>query len=267
MKLKKELGQNFLINNYDIQAFINFCDLKKQDIVLELGPGNGALTKLISPKVSRIIAIELDLKMTLFLNNLKIKNLIIENCDFLDLNLREVITTNSVTKIIGAIPYYISSPIIHKVIKEATTPLEETCLITQKEFALKLIGKKPLHTNKKNQLPSRSYFTNLVEKYAQITQGAFIDKTSFNPIPKVDSMYFKLKHTNYPLNSNEVEHWSKFLHHVFKTPRKKINKRFSKKMLHSMDINENIRPENLSGKQLENLYNKTSTYRLKRLIL
>lgn len=246
MKLKKELGQNFLINQTDINNFISFCNFEPIDIVLEIGPGNGVLTKQIAPTVNIIIAIELDSEMIPILNNLKIGNLEIQNLNFLDLNLRDFIEKHNITKIIGAIPYYISSPIVHKVIEEAVKPLEGAYLITQKEFAQKLIGK----SNK------RSYFTNVIEKYGKIEEGKIIKKESFNPTPKVDSLFFKIEYTSYPINILEVKNWEKFLHHVFKTPRKKINKRFDKDILKTMGIDENLRPENLDVNQINDLFNK-----------
>lgn len=247
-KLKKELGQNFLINQDDINNFINFCDINNNDIVLEIGPGNGALTKHIAQKAGKVIGIELDTTLIPILNNLKIKNLKIKNCNFLDLNLRKLIEEEKITKIIGAIPYYITSPIIHKIVEESYTPLLKVCLITQKEFAQKVIG-----TNKKEH-PSRSYFTNLIEKYATINAGKTIVKNSFNPAPKVNSMFFGFTFKNYPKNILEVKNWEKFLHVVFKNPRKKINKAFRANILTTHNINSDLRPSNLTLESIIALY-------------
>ena len=249
MIYKKELGQNFLTNKATITKFIHFCNLNLSDTVLEIGSGNGSLSTHIATKVNKVIGIELDPFMAREIEKLLINNYEVRIENFLDLNLRQLINDEKITKIIGAIPYYISSPIIHKIIKESTEPLKEVYLITQKEFAEKVIGKKD----------KRGYFTNLVEKYGNIEKGAIIKKEDFNPQPKVDSLYFKFQINNYPENINEVEKWSKFLHHVFSTPRKKINKRFTKEVLNQLAIDENLRPENLSIPDIEKIYNLTNS--------
>lgn len=243
---KKHLGQNWLVNKNSIEDFINFCQITKKDTVLELGIGKGALTLPIKNKAKQVIAIEID---TDLINDFKInnlKNVQIINKDFLQTDLKKLIKTKKITKIVSAIPYNITSPIIHKIVREASDPLLRVCLITQKEFAKKLIG-----NNSK-----RSYFTNFIERYANITEGKIIKNTNFYPVPKVDSKYFSFKFNNYPKEANEVFLWEKFLHHTFNTPRKKINKRFNKQLLNNAGIDENKRPGELSLKELLVLYNK-----------
>ncbi|HHH14328.1 MAG TPA: ribosomal RNA small subunit methyltransferase A [candidate division WWE3 bacterium] len=243
---KSKLGQNFLIDKQAINDFINFCSIKKEDTILEIGPGFGALTKHLSLKAKKVIAIEIDTDLAYKLNTLGIENLLVLNKDFLEVNLKELVEKEKITKIIGAIPYYISSPIIHKIIEEAKEPLKEVALITQKEFAQKIIG------TKKN----RSYFTNLIERYAEIIPGRVIKSSSFKPKPKVDSMYFKFVFKDYPKNKEEFIKWSKFLHHVYTNPRKKINKKFKKDLLLKAGISPDIRPQNLSVEDiLKILYN------------
>ncbi len=246
MKNKKaSLGQNFLRDKQTINKFIEFCQIDSKDIILEIGPGKGALTKLITNKAKRVICIELDTKLANYIKLRGWRNIKVINNDFLKLDLKDTIQKKSVTKIIGAIPYYISSPIIHKILQEAVPPLREVCLITQKEFAEKVI---PLKGNKK-----RSYFTNLIELYANLTTGGTINKKAFYPIPKVDSFYFKFKFKKYPKNEMEVKKWSVFLHHIFKNPRKKINKKFKKEVLETLGISENLRPQNLSIEEIKKL--------------
>ena len=244
MKQIKQLGQNFLVDTTAINSFISFCNLQKTDNVLEIGIGQGALTKQIAPKVSKVVGIEIDLNCINYVNNLKIENVQIINANFLNLDLYQTIKQHNINKVVGAIPYYITSPIIHKIITEATTPLQTVYLITQKEFAQKVIDTK-----------KRSYFTNLIEQYGNISRGQVILKTSFNPVPKVDSYFFGIQFKNYPKTSTNVVKWSKFLHKGFATPRKKINKVFDKQKLLQLNIDPNLRPSQLTLIDWQNIYN------------
>lgn len=245
-KTKKRFGQNWLIDQKAIQQFIQFCDINPTENVLEIGIGNMALTLPLVKFANKVVSIEIDKELV---NSAKLKinsKLSVINADFLQIDLAKIIKKEKITTIISAIPYNITSPIIHKIIEESTTPLSKVCLITQKEFTQKLVGK----TNK------RSYFTNLVERYAKITPGITILNTSFYPVPKVDSMYFKFIFDTFPKNIYQVKQWEKFLHHAFRMPRKKLNKAFNKDTLIKLAIDENLRPANLSLNQLKKLSNR-----------
>ncbi|PIR43739.1 ribosomal RNA small subunit methyltransferase A [candidate division WWE3 bacterium CG10_big_fil_rev_8_21_14_0_10_32_10] len=244
--MKSQLGQNFLINKNDINDFIEFCNLEMQDNVLEIGVGEGAITKYIVPRVNKFIGVEVDIDLINKIYKLQNPNykLQIINGDFLKLNLSKLIKKEKINKIIGAIPYYISSPIIHKILKESTEPLKYVYLITQKEFAKKVVSK----ANKK------SYFTNLIGKYGKIKPGGLIKNTSFSPIPKVDSYSFGIEFTKYPKEASNVVKWSRYLHFIFSNPRKKINKKFNKNIFDKLKIDSNKRPEDLTQEEVLKLY-------------
>lgn len=244
MNKRKSLGQNFLVDKTAVKKFLQNSDLHKKDNVLEIGVGEGALTLPIANSVNTITSIEIDYKLAAKMAGLGIENLQIVNEDFLRINLKDLIQEREINKIVASIPYGITSPIIHKIIRESVAPLEEVHLITQKEFADKLIGGE----NKK------SYFTFLIENWGNITEGNKIRKESFNPIPKVDSKSFSIVLHDYPNNEKEVVKWSKFVHFAFASPRKKINKRFSKEQLKKLNISEDKRPENLTLSEMRILY-------------
>lgn len=244
MNKGKSLGQNFLIDEEEIKKFLHKSNLKKTDNVLEIGIGEGALTVPIASRVNSLTCIEIDYKLALKATNFKIENLHIINEDVLRVNLKELIQKSNINKIVASIPYSITSPIIHKIIKESVAPLTEVHLITQKEFADKLIGGE----NKK------SYFTFLIENWGKIIEGTLIRKEAFKPIPKVDSKSFSIDFHSYPKDEKDVVKWSKFVHFAFAAPRKKINKRFNKEQLKKLNINENKRPENLTLDEMKMLY-------------
>jgi len=247
MNKTKALGQNFLVNTESIESFLDFCNLKSADKVLEIGLGEGALTIPISIKIDKIVCVEIDKTLVDKSVQWQLENLQVIYENFLDCNLAEIIKKNKINKIVAAIPYSITSPIIHKIIKEGCLPLVDVNLIAQKEFTEKLVG-----DDKK-----RSYFTSLVNRWASIKNGEKIEKESFNPIPKVDSKFFSFSFFDYPKEEKEVIKWSKFLHFVFASPRKKINKRFKTEILESLDIDKDKRPENLDLPELDKLYNTT----------
>lgn len=245
MNKTRALGQNFLVNQNSINEFLQFSDLKSTDVILEIGIGVGALTGPLTKTVKQVVAIEIDTGLTDKAQTWSIENLKILNINFLDCDLKQIIKENNINKIVASIPYSITSPIIHKIIRESCTPLVEIYLIAQKEFVNKIVGRGD----------RSSYFTFLVSKWANIKNGSLIGRDSFNPVPKVDSQSFSFSFFDYPKSREEVVKWSKFVHFTFASPRKKINKRFELEVLNNLNIDPNIRPENLTLKQIISLYN------------
>mgnify|MGYP001565681207 FL=1 len=109
---KKNLGQNFLIDKKKIEIIINFLNLKKNENIIEIGPGYGALTKKIYEKINKLFLIEIDKKLFNFLKNIYIKkkHIYIYNYDILKFNFNKIIKKK--IKIIGNLPYNISLKII-----------------------------------------------------------------------------------------------------------------------------------------------------------
>lgn len=240
--MKNSLGQNFLQNEEVIKEFINFCNVKANDNILEIGPGKGALSFEILRYTNQLTAIEIDEALVKELQNYH-TNIKVFKSDILHTEIEKFIKTYKITKIISAVPYYITSPIIHKLLEASCAPLSEIYLITQKEFAAKLVGKK-----------KRSYFTNLIESYGEIVEGNTINKNNFSPIPKVDSMYFGIELNKYPQTKEDFKKWSKFLHKVYNQPRKKIKSTFDIETLKKANIDQNNRPEELKLVQIQKLY-------------
>ena len=141
-KPKRSLGQNFLIDDNIAKKLINCANLTCNDVVLEIGPGRGALTALIAPKVKHLIAVELDrtlatgLKKT-FNNN---KNVKIINADFILLDIAQHCKHGTKIRIIGNIPYNLSGPIIFKVLDNYMR-VEDMLLMLQKEVAHRIVAK------------------------------------------------------------------------------------------------------------------------------
>ncbi|MBZ9578133.1 ribosomal RNA small subunit methyltransferase A [Patescibacteria group bacterium] len=177
----KRLGQNFLIDKNVVKKVIKAAELHSKDIVLEVGPGIGALTQEIAKKTDKVIAVEKDPKMVEILKEtLKdFKNIEIINKDILKFNNYSLLTTNY--KLIANLPFYITAPVIRKFLESKNTP-KEMILIVQKEVAQRICSKPP----KMNILAVSVQF------YAKPKIISYISKKSFWPSPKVDSAIIKI---------------------------------------------------------------------------
>lgn len=178
---KKYLGQHFLIDDNIIQATIQAADLKKDDLVIEIGPGIGALTSQICPKVKKIIAVEIDPKLTAILkeNFKECKNLEIINTDILKTKISEINTQPY--KIISSLPYQITGPFFKKFLELEKRPQSIT-LILQKEVAERVCAKPP----RMNSLAL------LIQFYGEAEIIKNISKKSFWPKPEVESALIKI---------------------------------------------------------------------------
>ncbi|MEK9129825.1 MAG: 16S rRNA (adenine(1518)-N(6)/adenine(1519)-N(6))-dimethyltransferase RsmA, partial [Patescibacteria group bacterium] len=175
---QRQMGQNFLIDKNILNKIIQAADLKKDDIILEIGPGLGILTQELAKRVKKIIAVELDKKIAEILKYelKKINNLeIIQNNILKTQDLKCKIQNNKY-KIVANIPYNITSAILRKFLSEKPKPYEMILLI-QKEVAKRIIAKP-----KEMSLLSVS-----VQFYGQPKIISIVSKNSFWPKPKVDS--------------------------------------------------------------------------------
>lgn len=179
IKLNKNLGQNYLIDRNKRNQIIDFGNITKKDIILEIGPGIGTLTCELSSKAKKVIAIEQD--PTIFdileerLENENITNVELINDDALNVDFPEF------NKIISNLPYQISSPITFKFLEY---DFDTAILMYQKEFANRMKGK--VGTKDYSRLSAMLYFRCEVELLTNVSAESFIPK------PKVDSTVIKL---------------------------------------------------------------------------
>jgi 16S rRNA (adenine1518-N6/adenine1519-N6)-dimethyltransferase len=182
-KPKKSLGQNFLVDQNIQNKIVNSCDLKPTEVILEVGAGRGELTKLLAPRVQRLVAVEIDRSLCRELAD--IRNATVLNRDILKLDLNKHFRNKKVKiKVIGNIPYYISSPIIEHLLQYRKRILA-IFLTVQKEFAQRVVA-----------APGSKVYGSLscfVQYYAEPKILFTISKNSFYPAPKVDSAFIQLK--------------------------------------------------------------------------
>ena len=139
IKQKKHLGQNFLIDKEIIDLIIDSAEIKKDEVIIEPGSGTGAVTDGLVKTGANIVAIEIDTDLTLTLESR------FETSENFELKIESVLDTSFESlskgkkyKIVGSIPYQISSPLIHKILFEKVKPVI-VCIVLQKEVAEKVV--------------------------------------------------------------------------------------------------------------------------------
>ncbi|OGM99122.1 MAG: ribosomal RNA small subunit methyltransferase A [Candidatus Yanofskybacteria bacterium RIFCSPHIGHO2_01_FULL_39_8b] len=257
---KKELGQNLLINPRIINKIILAAEIAKNDLVIEVGPGTGNLTKKLAEKAGKVIAIEKDsrlipsLKET-FKDYSSVK--IIEG-DILKLNIETLIENyklkieNSRYKVVANIPYYITSNLLRTIFEKWPRP-ELIVLTVQKEVAQRIMAKPP-HMN----LLALS-----VQYYSKPEIISYISKNNFRPVPKVDSAIIRLKPKHEARSTKHEKALFDLMRIGFSEKRKqlasvllkklKIDKNEIIKTFQKLGISPTARAENLSLEEWKNL--------------
>jgi 16S rRNA (adenine1518-N6/adenine1519-N6)-dimethyltransferase len=240
---KKSLGQNFLNDDNIKKKIIDVCSLSQRDNVLEIGPGLGVLTGEIAKRVKSLIAIEKDTRLYKYLLELlkDCKNLTLINEDILKFKI-----TKKLSKVIGNIPYNISSPLIEHLINQKDK-IGIIYISLQKELAERIIAK-----------PGSKHYGSfsLFVQYHTLPKIKFIiKKGSFRPKPKVDSVFIELFIRKAPaVKVKNEELLFKIIRNCFNQRRKMISNTLKDLLsieeilrIHKqIGVDPHIRPENLS---------------------
>ena len=260
IKANKNLGQNFLVSSDAINQIVNSGEIEKDDLIIEIGPGLGTLTKELLERAKKVICVELDNKMVEILNERfsLYDNLEILNQDILKTDLKEIIkkekNQNNIkdVKIIANLPYYITTPIIMKLLEEKLD-LKSITVMIQKEVAERLIAT----PGEKNT----GAITYTVYYYAEAKKIAEVPNTSFIPEPEVTSEVIRLDiRKDPPVETKNTEMMFKIIKNAFMQRRKTLlnsltntkifkNKEEGTKILKRLNLNENIRAEELTLKK------------------
>ena len=208
----KSLGQNFLKDKNIIKIISDSINPNKDDLIIEIGPGAGALTKELVKKESDIICFEIDKRLENILKEINQNKLKIYFEDFLKVDLKNYIDSKYKRLFfVGNLPYYITTAIINKIIGESN-PYEITIMI-QKEVALRFMA-----TPHSRDYSSISVF---LQYNFDIEKVCSVSKNCFEPVPKVDSMVIKLKR-NKKIKSNNEELLYKLIKDSFRQKRKNL---------------------------------------------
>jgi len=259
VRAKKALGQNFLKDQTVARLMAESIDVEINDWVIEIGSGTGALTEslalICTSKQAHLTAVEFDIDLIPVLKSKIVEN---ENVKIVNANILNLlddfkIPENAHLKIIGSLPYNITSPLLHRLVK--TEPMPETCVfLIQKEVAQKIC----------KQAPNSNYLSVFVQTFYTTEILKIVDKNLFSPVPKVDGAVIKLTRkpsdliSRLPWRTGDISRYEKFLHHAFSSPRKMLNKVFTKEELKKYRLDATKRPQNYDNEDYLRIFRVSS---------
>lgn len=258
--VKKQYGQNFLLDDNILKNIVKSAELKKDTNVIEIGPGLGFLTNYLQQATTNVLCYEIDEQMVEHLNELNY-NISIINDDFLKRNLNKDFknifdNSNNIT-LVANLPYYITTPILLKVLEE-TTRIDKMIVMMQTEVAKRLCGKPS--TKDYNALSVLiQYFTN-----PRIIFN--VSPKSFFPEPNVESSVVMIEKKEEPLlKVKNLDFFLKFNRNIFSQRRKTLynniqkaynyDKELIKKIIKENNLDESVRSEELDVSQIVKLAN------------
>ena len=245
IKANKRFGQNFLIDDNILENIVKSAEITNNDLVIEIGPGLGNLTEYLLEKAAYVILVEIDNNMINILND-KIKNnnnYILLNNDILKVNVDEIIENieNKLNrkfekiKVVANLPYYITTPIIFKLLQNENR-INEITVMVQKEVAERIVAK--------NKTKDYGILTLMVNYLGTSDIKLIVPNNSFIPAPNVTSAVIKItKNKRFTVKDEEL--LFKLIHSSFAQRRKKI--------INSL---ESTKFSNMSKPELEKLFNE-----------
>ena len=249
---KKHLGQHFLADPNVKRQILQACQLSSEDIILEIGPGPGALTKEMIEMVSHVYAIEIDAELCARLHNAYPNSrLTMIHSDFLTCPLDFL---PEGVKVVGNLPYNISSPIIERFIEHRSI-FQQLFFTVQLEFGKRLAAK----------ADCRDYgsLTCFVQYYSDVKFLFKVKNTAFRPIPQVTSCFVQMTLREPPHKAQNEDLLFEITRHAFQQRRKKIGNALETLFpadqinngLRDLGIHPNARAENLTLKNYVDLSN------------
>ena len=245
---RKKLGQHFLVDPQVLQRIIKAAELSKDDLVIEIGSGLGVVTAELARHVHHVVAVEVDKEL------LRISKEVLKSCnnisfvaqDFLKTHLHKL-TLGRKFKVIGNLPYYITAPIIEKILETEDKP-ELAVLMVQKEVAERMAASPG----------SKKYgsFSIFVQYHAETRLDSLVSKSSFYPWPEVSSAIVVLKPYKTPKYKVKNEKlFFDIMHAAFQQRRKKLKNSLKNFSIKSTKIDLSRRPESLSIQEFVELTN------------
>ena len=264
IKANKRLGQNFLINDNVIESIVKAAEVTEENLIIEIGPGLGTLTSKLLEKAGKVIAVELDENMIKILEDrFKLyNNFYLINEDILKIDLKELIASNlnnlKKVKIVANLPYYITTPIIMKLL-EGKLDIDSITVMVQKEVADRITARPG------DKLSGAITYS--VNYYAEAEKVILVGKESFIPSPEVDSEVIKLNILKEPpVKVENEETFFKIIKASFMQRRKTLqnaltnsgivaDKEAIRKIFDKMKLKPDIRGEKLTIEEFARLAN------------
>jgi 16S rRNA (adenine1518-N6/adenine1519-N6)-dimethyltransferase len=243
LKAKKRLGQHFLINESVAECILSAAELDRGDIVVEIGPGTGVLTKKLAERTAKVIAVELDVRLVNMLTKRlgSFTNVDIVHADILKITPEELLKekvnapvgSRQAYKVVGNLPYYITSPILRHFLQAGLKP-SLMVIMVQKEVG-EAIAAVP---GKMTQLSISVQF------YTKPTIITYVPAKDFRPPPKVDSVVLRLDvYSDPPIKVSDVDGFFGMVHCGFGSRRKQLRN----SLAHSLAISPNQVSQLLEG--------------------
>lgn len=256
---KKKFGQNFLQDNNILEKIANSVSITSNDLVIEIGPGGGALTEKLIEKTNKLVCFEIDTDLKLHLSKFEDKGAKIVYGDFLKQDVNAVISefTYENLYIVANLPYYITTPIIEKIINDNL--LVKNCIfMVQKEVADRLRAEKG--TKQYNSL------TIFIDYYFEVKKLFDVNRNSFYPRPNVDSSIISLeKRINKKVTVNNEDIFFKLIRDAFTFKRKTLRNNLKgynldiiEYILKKYNFDLSVRAENLSIEIFADIANSLS---------
>lgn len=257
LRANKSLGQNFLINEQIIDDIVNVSNVTADDVIIEIGPGLGSLTAKLADNAKKVIAIELDENMINILGERfsLYKNVEIIHADVLKVDLNKLIDGEENVKVVANLPYYITTPIVMKLLEEKLK-INSITVMVQKE-----VGERFCATPGGKEYGA---ITVSINYYTSPKIVLDVPKENFNPVPEVDSCVVKLDLKNEHIELKDEKLFFRLIKTTFSQRRKNIgnsltgvgiSKQEVKKMLEELNLDVNLRAENLSIDQYVKIAN------------
>ena len=235
-KHKHSLGQNFLKDKKVLANIIDVFDVQKDDLVIEVGPGQGSLTKFLKLYDANLVCFEIDERVRRYLQPFEDEKTKIIFKDIMNVNLLEEIPFDKYNNVyvIANLPYYITTPIIEKFISSELN-ISGMVLMVQNEVADRLSAKPG----------SRDYgaITVLLKYYFDIEKLFFVSRKCFDPVPNVDSAVIKLERKDRTTTLSDYKFFEKIVKESFAMKRKNIRnnlKKYDLKIVEEILANYNL---------------------------
>ena len=248
VKFKKKFGQNFLKRRVVVERIVSTCPLTKDDLVIEVGPGGAILTQELAKKAGAVLAYEIDtdLKDELSTKLADFSNVSVLFQDFLESNIKEDISNFSFSNLyfISNVPYYITTPIIMKII-DSNLNFKKICMMVQKEVGVRFSAR-PGSRDYSSISVFLAYFYDIKKEF-------LVSRKEFVPEPNVDSVVISFTKKNKLLELKNKELFFKLVRDSFQFKRKNIRNNLKKynldviaSVLSDFDFDLSVRAEQLS---------------------
>jgi 16S rRNA (adenine1518-N6/adenine1519-N6)-dimethyltransferase len=261
LKATKSLGQHFLADEKYITAAISAAEVTSQDTIIEIGPGLGVLTGDLLKKAGRVIAVEVDDRLVVFLKKRlsSYHNIELVHADILKTDLSGLLGGQYSYKVVANLPYYITSPVLHYFVKAVPRPSLMVVMV-QKEVAEAITG----------SAGKMTAFGVGLHVYSKTSIVTYVPAQSFYPPPKVGSAIVRFEFLPAPAVSvPDIEGFLEFVRYGFASPRKQLRNSLAQglkiepgridSLLDKSGIESRRRPETLDLHEWEHLYTLAKT--------